>query len=67
MAKKQELSYEEAMAELTQIVDNIENNSLGVDSLSEELKKAQTLIAFCKKRLGKVEQDVKHILEDGQG
>lgn len=67
MVKKQERSYEEAMDELTQIVDKIEDSSLGIDSLSQELKKAQTLIAFCKERLGKVEQDVKQILEDGQG
>lgn len=66
MVKKKELTYEVAMEQLKAIIENLENNSLGIDSLSKELEKAQALLAFCKERLGQVEQEVKTVLEDGQ-
>lgn len=66
MAKKKEMSYEAAMKQLQEIVDNLENNTLGIDTLSKQLQEAQELIAFCKKRLGEVEEEVKTVLENGK-
>lgn len=64
---KKEITYEAAMTQLEDIVNHLENNALGIDSLSEQLAKAQELITFCKERLKHVETDVKKILENGQG
>ena len=47
---KEELKYEEAMATLEQIVARMENNELDLDTMSEQLKKAQRLIKLCKAR-----------------
>ncbi len=61
--EKQELKYEEAVHQLEVIVDKLENNELGIDELSEELKKAQQLIQLCKDKLTKTDAEIKKILD----
>lgn len=62
MAVKKE-TYEQAMAKLEQIVSQIENSELDIDQLSIKLKEAQGLVAFCKKKLYQVDNEVKKLLE----
>lgn len=62
MAAKKE-SYEQAMTKLEQIVAQIERGELDIDQLSAKLKEAKELIAFCKKRLYQVDEEVKKLLE----
>jgi len=64
MAIKKELTYEQAMNQLSQIVQKIEGGQMDIDSLASNLKDAKELIAFCKDKLTKVEKDVKKILDD---
>lgn len=56
--------YEEAVAELEQIVSRMENNELDIDSMSEQLKRAQQLIKLCKDKLTKTDEEIKKILAD---
>ena len=56
--------YEEAVAELEQIVNRMENNELDIDSMSEQLKRAQQLIKLCKDKLTKTDEEIKMILAD---
>lgn len=63
MSGKKEKSYEEAYAELSQIVKEIESGSISVDDLSEKVKRAGELIAFCKEKLFKTEKDVQDVLK----
>lgn len=56
--------YEEAVAELEQIVNRMENNELDIDSMSEQLKRAQQLIKLCKDKLTKTDEEIKKILAD---
>lgn len=60
--KKEELTYEQAMERLEQIVSRIEHNELGVDHLGEELKQAQKLIKFCKDKLYETDENVRKLL-----
>ena len=60
------IKYEEALREIEEIVSRLENDEMGIDSLSTELKKAQKLIKQCKDVLEKTEQDVKSILNNNQ-
>lgn len=55
-------SYEEAMQRLETIVRQLENGDLDIDSLADRLKEAKQLIATCKSKLTRVENDVKKIL-----
>lgn len=57
-----EQKYEKAMAELQSIVTKMENDELDVDQLSEQLKRAQELIKFCKDKLTKTDEEIKKIL-----
>ncbi len=64
MAKQNTQTYEAAMAELETIVDKMERNELDIDSLCEQLKRAKQLIAFCRDRLIKTDEEIKKLLED---
>lgn len=55
-------NYEQAMAELESIVARVENNEMGIDDLTVQLRRAQKLIKFCRERLLKTESEVKKIL-----
>lgn len=57
------VKYEEAVRQLETIVDKLENNELGIDELSAELKKAQQLIKLCKDKLTKTDEEIKKILD----
>ena len=61
-----EIKYEEALKQLEDIVDKMENDELDIDSLSEQLKTAQKLIKVCKDKLTKADEDIKAILDDNQ-
>ena len=55
-------NYEQAMAELENIVAKVENNEMNIDDLTAQLSRAQQLIKFCRGRLRKTEEEVKNIL-----
>ena len=60
---KQEMKYEEAVAQLEAIVRRMETGELDLDSQTEELKKAQKLIKMCKDKLTKTDEDINVSLE----
>ena len=62
MQKK--MTYEQAMQRLEQLVQEIEQGTLGVDHLIDRVKEAQTLLKFCRNKLVQVEKDIKEILPD---
>ncbi|MCM1311905.1 MAG: exodeoxyribonuclease VII small subunit [Bacteroides sp.] len=64
MNKKVSMTYEQAMKRLEQIVSQIENGQMDVDSLAASLKEAKELVDFCKGKLLKAEKEVKNILDD---
>lgn len=61
MAKK--ISYKEAMAEIEQVIQEIENDELDVDLLSEKVKRVAFLLEICKDKLYKTEQEVEEVLK----
>ena len=63
--KQEHKTYEEALHELEAIVDKMENNQMGLDELTSQLKHAQQLIKLCKDRLTKTDTEIRRILEKG--
>ena len=59
---KEEMNYEEAMTQLEQIVEQIENNELGIDELASKLKQAQRLLKMCKDKLTKTDKEIEKLL-----
>lgn len=68
MAKK-EPTYSKAMQELESIIEEIESESIEVDTLAEKVKRASHLIGLCKGKLRDTEGEVKKVLDslEGQG
>ena len=59
MSKEQK--YEEAFAELQDIVRKMENDEYSIDEIAVQLKTAQRLIKFCKDKLTKTEEELQKI------
>ncbi len=57
-------SYTEAFEELQAIVTEMEEGEIGVDELSEKVKRAAELILICKEKLYHTEADVQKILDE---
>ena len=57
MATKK-LTYEEAMAEIEQILESLRSGKCGVDKLTAEVKRATELIERCKAQLYDVEKSL---------
>lgn len=55
-------TYEDAFAELQQIVGDIESGDINVDELSEKITQASNLIAVCKAKLTATEEEVEKLL-----
>lgn len=58
MAKKKEPTYTEAIAEIEQILARLRSDEMDVDRLAAEVQRATELIAACKSRLRKAEEEV---------
>lgn len=56
------MKYEKAIAELEQIVGQMESGELDLDTLTTKLKRAQELIKLCKDRLTKTDEEIQQIL-----
>jgi len=61
--RKKEPAYEEAMAEIERILAKFRSEEMSVDDLAAQVKRATELIALCKERLLKAEEEVKKVLE----
>lgn len=61
-----ETKYEDAVSKLENIVERLENDQLGIDEMTTELKKAQQLIKLCKDRLTKTDAEIQKILDNGK-
>lgn len=63
MAKKN-ISYTEAMAEIEKIMAKLRSESINVDTLAAEVKRASELIEMCKQRLRTTEEEVRKLFND---
>lgn len=64
MEKK--IRYDEALAELENIVSHMENDELDIDNIATQLKRAQELIKLCKTRLADADAEIKNILSNNE-
>lgn len=60
----EKLTYTEAKKELETIVAAIESGEPDVDALTEKVKRASELIAFCKEKLTKTDEELQKLLDD---
>ena len=58
------MTYEEAIKQLDEIVQKMENDEYDIDQLGEQMKKARELIKMCKDKLTKTDEEVQRMLKD---
>lgn len=56
MTKK--LSYEEALAEIQEILTDLQNEQTGIDDLAAKSKRASELVAYCREKLRGIEGEI---------
>jgi exodeoxyribonuclease VII small subunit len=59
MPKKEELNYDNAFAELKLIIEQIQDDNIEIEKLSNLIKRANELKQFCESRLRNIEDMVK--------
>ena len=57
-----DLTYQQALTELEEIVEALEDESIPVDELAIKVKRASDLIEFCQNKLTETDAEVKKIL-----
>ncbi len=65
-AAKKNISYQDAMAEIESILAQMNSSELQIDTLAQKVKRANELLALCKGKLLKTQEEVEKILEKGE-
>jgi exodeoxyribonuclease VII small subunit len=60
----EQLKYSDAIKELRQILQGIENEEVGLDALSVQVERAALLIRTCRDRIDKTDMRVRRVLEE---
>ncbi|MDE6125873.1 MAG: exodeoxyribonuclease VII small subunit [Muribaculaceae bacterium] len=61
-----ELTYNEAAAELEQILRHMQSENCDIDRLAELTRRATALIAECRRRLTATDEELRAILSEGE-
>ena len=57
MAPKK-LNYQEAMEQLQMLCDRLKDEQIPLENLSEEIRKARSLLHYCQELLRSIEQEI---------
>ncbi|MDD4754579.1 MAG: exodeoxyribonuclease VII small subunit [Prolixibacteraceae bacterium] len=60
----QKITYNEAVTEIEEILNKIEQEEFDVDELAEKVKRVSTLLKICKDKLMKTNEQVEQILKE---
>ena len=58
------VTYSEAISEIEEILEKIENEELDVDELADKVKRVSSLLKICKDKLLKTNEQVEQILKE---
>ncbi len=60
--KSDEIGYAEALAELEEILEGLEEEDVDVDALAEQVQRASELIELCRSRIGAAKLRIEEVL-----
>ena len=63
MPMSKEPTYNEAIAEIEEILRQIETGDLDVDELTDKVKRVAYLLDTCKKKLRKTESEIQKVID----
>jgi exodeoxyribonuclease VII small subunit len=55
-------SYEEALKELQEILDNLENQTISVDEISAYTQRAKLILQYCQEKIRTIEDETEQML-----
>lgn len=58
---KSKLTYQKAYNELAKLVEEIEDETMQLDTLAEKIKQANELIKYCEKKLRNIENETNEL------
>ncbi|MBL0052910.1 MAG: exodeoxyribonuclease VII small subunit [Bacteroidetes bacterium] len=58
---KSKLTYQKAYNELAKLVEEIEDETMQLDTLAEKIKQANELIKYCEKKLRSIENETNEL------
>ncbi len=58
------LTYKEAVAEIEDILEKLENDELDIDELAVKVKRVSVLLRFCKDKLTTTDKEIQSIIDD---
>ncbi|HMP14595.1 MAG TPA: exodeoxyribonuclease VII small subunit [Saprospiraceae bacterium] len=56
-------TYEQALTELQQIVEALENGNINIDELAAQTERAAELIRFCQEKLRQTEERIQRLFD----
>jgi exodeoxyribonuclease VII small subunit len=62
-----EITYEEALIQLKEIVSKLEMKQVKIDDLARTVKEAKQLVDFCREKLDKTESEINKIIQPEDG
>ncbi len=61
---KKNPTYKEAIAEIEEILKEVENEEIDLDHLTEKVKRAYSLLKLCREKLYKTEEELAGIMKE---
>ena len=61
-SEKKEIGYAEALAELEEILEGLEEEDVDVDTLAEQVQRAAELIELCRERIGAAKLRIEEVV-----
>jgi exodeoxyribonuclease VII small subunit len=58
------MTYDEALAELRNILRELQEGQTGLEALGAKVKRAAELVQFCKEKLRSIEEEVENLLSE---
>ena len=64
MAEKEKQTYSQAIAELEEIAEKLQQNDCEIDELKNYTSRSLELLRFCKKKLFETDEELKKMLDE---
>lgn len=64
MTAKKKITYSEAITEIEEILQQMEDEELDVDELAGKVKRVSELVRFCRNKLKNTEEEVEKVLKE---
>jgi exodeoxyribonuclease VII small subunit len=58
------LTYKEAVSEIEEILEKLENDELDIDELAVKVKRVSVLLRYCKEKLTTTDKEIQSVIDN---